>query len=169
MICCVTGHRPKGFPFPRNKENELYKLYLKNLKKEIKILIGEGYDHFISGMADGADSDFAVCVAELRQSGYSIILEAALPYPVQKRKNENSVSENSRKDLLGKCDVVVEVSPYFFRGCMHKRNRYMVDKADVILAIWNGEDHGGTWSTIKYANLRKKEIRYIYLHDLSLQ
>jgi uncharacterized phage-like protein YoqJ len=150
MICCVTGHRPKGFPFPRDKENELYDLYLRKLKEEIKMLIGEGYDHFISGMAEGADLDFAVCVAELRQSGYKIILEAALPYPVPSRKSEIPVCENSRENLLHKYDIIVEVSPHYFRGCMHKRNRYMVDHTSLLIAAFDGTP-GGTSRTVEYA------------------
>ena len=33
---------------------------------------------------------------------------------------------------------------------MSKRNKYMVDKADHVIAVWNGQQNGGTWNTIKY-------------------
>ena len=42
----------------------------------------------------------------------------------------------------------------------------MVDKADKVIAFWNGEEHGGTWNTIQYAKKRGKEIEIIDLRSL---
>ena len=36
----------------------------------------------------------------------------------------------------------------------------MVDAADIVLAVWDGKECGGTWNTIKYARDKRKEIRY---------
>ena len=160
MICCVTGHRPSRFPFPRTEENSDFIRYLSELNKTIEQLINYGFDHFISGMADGADLDFAHCILGFQQRGHKITLEGALPYPI---KDIEYQTADIRKKLIGRCDSVTVVSDHYFRGCMHKRNRYMVDKAELVLAIWNRESKGGTWSTIEYATARKKEIRYIYL------
>ncbi len=165
MVCCVTGHRPKGFPFPREKNNFFYSNYLVKLKKEIEILIEEGYGHFICGMAEGADLDFAECILNFRDSGMSISLEAALPYPTPARTTTRSLVVKKREFLLSTCDSVIHVSPFYFKGCMQKRNTYMVDHADIVLAIWNGDCHGGTWNTIEYARKLGKNIRYIRLSD----
>ena len=35
-------------------------------------------------------------------------------------------------------------------GCFHQRNRYMVDKADCVIAVWDGTP-GGTGYTVAYA------------------
>ena len=43
---------------------------------------------------------------------------------------------------------------YFIRDCL------MVDAADIVLAVWDGKEWGGTWNTIKYARDKGKEIRY---------
>jgi uncharacterized phage-like protein YoqJ len=40
---------------------------------------------------------------------------------------------------------------------MQKRNEYMVDKCDKLLAVWNGTT-GGTHNCIKYAKSKGKEI-----------
>ena len=48
---------------------------------------------------------------------------------------------------------------------MQKRNEFMVDKADMVLAIWNGNQKGGTWNTIKYATKTKTPLKYIMLTD----
>ena len=167
MICCVTGHRPKGFPFSRSSDGCEYTEYMDSLYREIEFLIKEGYVDFITGMADGADIDFAECVLTLRTSYEQITLEAALPYPVPERKR---VTEKTKilDEILKSADHQHVVSPYYHGGCMQKRNQYMVDKSDLVLAIWNGECHGGTWNTIQYAQSIGKPVRKILLHSFNL-
>ena len=57
--CCVTGHRT----IP---ESELERVR-EELEREIRIAVAEGYTHFISGFAEGADLLFADIV--LRKTG----------------------------------------------------------------------------------------------------
>ena len=40
---------------------------------------------------------------------------------------------------------------------MDKRNRYMVDHADFILAVWNGKP-SGTGRTVTYARGKKRTV-----------
>ena len=165
MICCFTGHRPKGFPFPRKVESLSYKSYLSELKSKINSLIDEGYDHFVCGMAAGADLDFALCVLEAQKSTPHITLEAALPSPYKEGKKATEDTEQNRDTILPLCNYIVTVSDFYFRGCMQKRNRYMVDKCDLVLAVWNGTEDGGTWYTIKYANSKEKKVDVINLKE----
>lgn len=162
MICCVTGHRPDGFPFTRNQDDQSYAKYMNTLSETIEELIQDGYSHFITGMAEGADMDFARLVLRHKVHYPHILLEAALPYPVQSC-NHISIAVQDRVALLEHCDKVVEISPAYHRGCMQKRNIYMVDQADLILAIWNGTEKGGTWNTIRYARQKNKPLQYIRL------
>ena len=166
MICCVTGHRHSGFTFERNPENIRFSRYNLMLYSEIKCLISFGYNHFISGMAEGADLDFAKAVIHLRDTEkLPIILECALPYPVNPSKR--LIEYNKERDfILSKCDRLSIVSPYYHGGCMQKRNCYMVDKSDTVLAVWNGKESGGTWNTIKYAQKNQKPIVYIMLNEI---
>lgn len=130
-----------------------YNLYLDRLYSELQNLICEGYKDFISGMADGADLDVANAVIYYRDMGEDVTLEAALPYPIVPRKTPSTYTEE-RDDILRECDKKRIVSQHYHNGCMHKRNQYMVDKSDLVLAIWNGEFSGGTWNAIKYAKSR---------------
>ena len=70
--CCVTGHRD----IPEEQKIKIDEL----LHREILMAIEDGYTHFISGFAAGADLLFAEIVNELKAS-CPIALEAAIPYP----------------------------------------------------------------------------------------
>lgn len=163
MICCVTGHRPKGFPFPRNESCDAYIQYLERLDRQVGCLIRNGYTHFVTGMAEGADRDFARCVLRQKKIFPYITLEAALPYPIHPRV-QVSPSAAERASILSVCDQIVAVSPCYHNGCMQKRNVFMVDKSDLILAIWSGIEKGGTWNTIRYARQKNKAVQYIMLN-----
>ncbi len=162
MICCVTGHRPEGFPFSRSEADPGYVEYMETLSKTIEDLIRNGYDHFVTGMAEGADLDFARLVLRHKEKYPHILLEAALPYPSRSAKYIRETTKE-RASILEQCDLAQEVSPAYHRGCMQKRNVYMVDKADMVLAIWNGTEKGGTWNTIRYARQKGRNIQYLHL------
>lgn len=168
MICCVTGHRPKGFPFPYDTDNAYYNTYFDVLGDTVEDLMYEGYTHFISGMADGVDLDFATIVVNISNSFDGIVLESALPYPLRMPIKATEIDE-ARHALINASQKITFVSSHYFRGCMQKRNRYMVDKSDLVLAVWNGEERGGTWDTISYARKKGKPIRYIMLKELTLE
>ncbi len=86
MICCVTGHRPKGFPFARVSSDYNYIRYLSCLDDAVLDLIDNGCIHYISGMENGADLDFADIVSSYKYTDKDLILEAALPYPIDASK-----------------------------------------------------------------------------------
>ena len=147
MICCVTGHRPKGFPFPYGDGNSvLYEIYRDRLYKAVREMIGEGCTTFISGMAQGVDLDFAEAVLYCREVDFGlenkIKLEAAIPYPNQAKGWPYEYWDRYQSILL-ECDQKTLLSNAYHTNCFQLRNEYMVDRADVVLAVWNGEKKGG--------------------------
>ncbi|WP_297983767.1 hypothetical protein [uncultured Oscillibacter sp.] len=52
---------------------------------------------------------------------------------------------------------VVYTAQQYTRGCMHKRNRYLVDNSGVCVCYLTKE-RGGTAYTVNYAEKRKLEI-----------
>ncbi len=160
--CCCTGHRPKGFPFKYDIDKQKHTAYLQTLEEKIELAITEyGITNFISGMALGVDMDFAETVLKLRNK-YSITLECAIPCPNQTLK-WNDKDKLRYNEILNRADTVTLVSNRYDRDCMLKRNRFMVDKSQMIIAVFNGIEKGGTWYTINYA---KKENKYIEIIEL---
>lgn len=160
--CCCTGHRPKGFPFEYGVDKPKHTAYLKTLEEKTELAITEyGITNFISGMAMGVDLDFAETVLKLRNK-YHIKLECAIPCRNQTLNWD--VKDKLRYDsILKRADNVKLVSERYTAECMLKRNRYMVDKSELIIAVFNGIKKGGTWYTINYA---KKENKVIVLIEL---
>lgn len=50
------------------------------------------------------------------------------------------------------------VSREYREGCMLERNRYLVDHAACLLAVYNGEQRGGTAMTVRYARKLGREV-----------
>ena len=144
--CCVTGHRD----IPVEQMDRIQEL----LCREILAAIEDGYSHFISGFAAGADLLFAEMVAELKKS-YPITLEAAIPYPGRMKTPDETFQR-----LIRCCDTVKIHSNGYFKGCYMRRNRYMVDQSQRVIAVYDGRPTGGTAATVRYAG--EKDVRVVW-------
>ena len=161
MTVCFTGHRPQSLPFGSD-EQHLKCIELKaRLATEIQDMIARGADTFYVGMALGIDTFAAEAVLKEKEDNPKIRLIAAIPCPNQ--SNSWSKENKERYDfILSQCDEKILVSPHYFPGCMHVRNYYMVDRSDILIAVFDGVSKGGTASTIEYAikkNLTVIELR----------
>ena len=163
MIVCITGNRPQKFPW-KYGEGKKHKKYLSDMRAVVENLIEEGYNYFLSGGALGVDQDFAETVLSCKKAYPNIVLEIAVPCQTQAAL----WSETERKrynTILERADFVTILSENYTRFCMQKRNEYMVKKSDAVLAFWNGEQKGGTWNTISYAQKANKVVK---IHLLSV-
>ena len=59
--------------------------------------------------------------------------------------------------IKAQADKVVYTAQQYTRGCMHKRNRHLVDNSSVCVCYLNRES-GGTAYTVRYARERGLEI-----------
>ncbi len=144
--CCVTGHRS----IPLGEISTI----TQKLKQEVLLAIRDGYTHFISGFALGADLLFADIIVKMKKF-YPITLEAAIPYPGRMRTLDQKF-----QSLIACCDTVKIHSDHYFKGCYMYRNRYMVDQSQRIIAVYDGRKTGGTIATLRYA--QKKEIHIVW-------
>jgi uncharacterized phage-like protein YoqJ len=146
MKLAVTGHRPTkiGGYDPNNPIRVAIREWLEHQVQLLKPSTG------ISGMALGVDQDFAkVCIAK------AIPLIAAIPFVGQ----ENAWPDSSRRvyyDILKKAkETVVVCQGGYAASKMQKRNEWMVDNCDVLLAVWDGTS-GGTSNCVRYATKVKR-------------
>lgn len=148
LCCCFTGHRPEKL---KCSEKEI-----KNkLESAIDNAIGNGYTHFITGMARGVDIWAAEIVVE-RKKHYDLNLICAIPHPeFDKYRNEYEKGQYNR--IIGQADSVLILSTHYSRYCYQKRNKFMVDNSELVIAAFGGEN-GGTKNTIDYAKRKKIKI-----------
>lgn len=155
--CCFTGHRPQSLPFRFDEQDRRCRKLKRVLRKEIERQIEEeGVTHFISGMAIGVDMYAAEIVLDLKRKYPQITLEAAIPCETQVVKWTEPLRERYY-DIAARCDKETMISRHYTPDCMHKRNRYMVDAADTVIAVWNGSP-SGTGKTVQYATDQGKTI-----------
>ena len=158
MTVCFTGHRPQSLPFGFDESHPDCLAIKAKLKDEIKRQIKNGAASFLSGMALGVDMWAAEAVLELKAKKYPFLsLTAVIPCPNQALK-WNKDCKRRYDEILNACDEKIVTSPAYFAGCMHVRNKYMVDRSDVLIAVYNQSEKGGTASTVRYAKKKCKEI-----------
>jgi uncharacterized phage-like protein YoqJ len=126
------------------------------LRREAERAYEDGFRHFITGMARGTDQYFAQIVLELKESLPGITLEAAIPCEEQAARWKESERERYF-DLVARCDLETMVQRHYDRGCMQRRNRYMVDRSSRLIAAYDGL-LGGTMYTIHYAMRRGIDV-----------
>lgn len=150
---CFTGHRI----IEPEKRASLFA----QLIDEIKSLLEAGYRYFGAGGALGFDTLAAQAVLKLREEYPQIRLILVLPCKSQTRGWPAS-DVVLYQEIMQAADKVVFTSEDYYRGCMFKRNRHLVDNSSVCVCYLTS-DKGGTAYTVHYAEARR--LRIINLAD----
>ncbi len=149
--CTFTGHRPGALPWGTDENDPRCEALKARLDQAVEQAYKDGFRHYICGMAKGADFYFCESVIALRRNYGDIILEAAVPFPGQS-EGWRAADRARYEDLLKKCDLETVIQQIYSPTCMLRRNRYMVDHAKRIIAVYNGDPKGsGTLQTLNYA------------------
>lgn len=148
MTCCFTGHRK----LPPGEK----KLIAMRLEKAITRLIDQGVIFYGAGGALGFDTLAAQTVLYLRQYYPQIKLILVLPCLNQTR-GWSEADITIYEDIKQQADKVVYTSRTYFKGCMHRRNRHLVDNSSVCLCYLT-ESKGGTYQTVTYAQKCGRQI-----------
>ncbi len=156
---CFTGRRPQKLPWGYDEKDERCIKLKTKLREHIATAISEGATHFISGMALGVDMWAAEIIIELKKSLPGLTLEAALPH--RKQSAGWTSHHRSRYDtILKHCDKITCVSENYSHYCMMKRNQYMVDLSDLVIAVTD-DFSGGSGKTVLYAKSKHVPVRII--------
>lgn len=139
--CCFTGHRqisPEYLP-----------AISKKLKDTLIFYIEKRYRYFGAGGALGFDTLAAQTILLLKKQYPDIRLILVLPCQDQaSRWQRQEIEEYER--IKAAADKVVYTSEHYYNGCMHKRNRHLVEHSSLCICYLTN-DSGGTKYTVDYA------------------
>ena len=141
QTCCFTGHRK----IPLDQLESV----TQRLRDAVIASIKDGYLYFGAGGALGFDTLAAQTVLDLKKDYPQIKLILVLPCKTQARGwKQEDIEEYNR--IMKAADKVVYTSQDYYNGCMHKRNRHLVDNSSRCICYLNSNT-GGTAYTVDYA------------------
>ena len=120
-----------------------------------------GYDPFYCGMALGFDMMAAEVVLSLKDKFLDIQLIAIVSFSGQSDRWASSEQERYHR-ILAKADKMLVLSGNYFRGCLLRRNDYMLSRSCGVIAYYNGKPQGGTFYTVRKAGRMKMDVVNIY-------
>lgn len=158
--CCFTGPRPHKLSL-LNDGSKYARLRICLMQKVIQKVLHEKYDTFLCGMAQGADLLFASVVLEVNETiTYPVRLVCLLPHatqtkgwPANIRRQYDVILSKAHKSILLRQD--------YAHGCYLERNRFMVDRAACLIAVYDGKSGGGTGYTVNYARRQHLSLSLI--------
>ena len=131
--CCFTGHRPEKLPW-REDEGDPRCLELKaRLAGAVEAAYEKGMRHFLCGMARGADFYCCEAALALRERRPGVTVEAVIPCEEQAARWRERDRERWFS-LVERCDNETMLQHHYDRGCMLRRNRYLVDHSAMLMA-----------------------------------
>lgn len=170
---CFTGHRPNklgGYDWNTHKNKDIM-IELESIIISIVNKYQNEDIRFICGGALGIDQmAFHIC-NNLKSKFNRISLELAIPFKQQANAwIDESVKiyelQKSQADIVTYVDTIdkyiikgYEVDKYY-PAKMQKRNEYMVNQSDIVVAVWDGSS-GGTGNCVRYAKKINKEIIFL--------
>lgn len=154
MKIAITGHRPNAL-YGYDLNHPCYGLIRTAIKQA---LLENGCTDLYTGMALGTDQLAALAVIDLKSQGHDIKLHAAIPCQGHSSKWPQK-SRDLYDAILSKCDTrtLVTDAPYTAKAMMD-RNIWMVDHADMVVAVYEAGKPGGTKNCVDYALQRKKPV-----------
>lgn len=145
ISCTFAGHR------------EVYDCRLDNLLELTIENILKKDNSFVFYCGDMGEFDkmcsVAVRTAKRRHPELDIKLMLVLPHMMSKINTDKYFYENLYDEVI----IPIELSDVHYKSAITKRNRWIVDESDFLIA-YVYKEYGGAYTTLKYACRKKKEI-----------
>lgn len=165
--CAITGHRPTRFKW-KYKENDTRCKRLKRVMREQLVLLYEkGVRRFYVGGALGVDQWAGEILLRLKEQPEYGDIELVVALPFEDHDADWDARSRSRLRFLmdHSAETVTVGTPAESAAiCYKKRNYYMVDHTDCLLAVYdnNRSIRSGTGMTVNYA--KKKGLPIVLIH-----
>lgn len=156
-VCACIENESQRLSFRFDETDERCARLKALLQKNIEdLILNKGVTRFISGMGLGAETCFAEIVLELRDEKYpEITLEAAIPYETQ-AEHRTETQRDRYYSVLSCCDKETMLQTHYTDDCMQRRNIYMTDKCDYLIAVCGSS--GAIGSAAAYAAEKGKKV-----------
>jgi len=137
------------------------------MAEHIVTLITSGVTEIYSGMALGVDQWACEIVLDMKEIYPHIRLIAVRPCEAQAAHWNNEQQERYFK-ILAQCDDVVTMQARYTPSCIFERNRYLIENAKYVLAVYDGGTKGGTAYTVNFAKNKSRWITIIHPDTLTV-
>lgn len=155
-ICCFSGHR--------RISAEHFMRLPELLDKVLDELVKKGFYTFRAGGAIGFDTLCALKCLELKKKYPDIPIRLELCLPCRNQTDGWGEQDKAVYNfVLSRADKVTYEQDTYTAGCMHARNRRLVDGADACVT-YLASSSGGTAYTCNYA--RENGVRVINLLNM---
>lgn len=155
LSVCFTGHR-------RLPAQELPSI-IHRIDAVLEKLYQQGFRDFFSGAALGFDVLAAERVIHLKARHPDANLRLAIPCSGQS-DHWSDVDCSRYERMLYHADSTHVLSRQYYEGCMHVRNRFMVDRSSFCLCFLT-HVKGGTMNTVSYAMNQSCPVLNLAMED----
>ena len=129
-----TGHRT----VPVERQDEIRA----RLVEAVSLACRSGITCFYSGMAIGFDLMAAETVLSLKGKYPDIRLIAVVPFRRQSCR-WHSMEKERYQNIISQANRVIVLSEYYFKGCLLRRNDFMLEHSCGVIAFYDGKPYGG--------------------------
>lgn len=140
--CAITGHRPEKLPNVEWVVQQLSSIFMVSQPSQVMVGMAAGVDLIAGSLA--IDSGFPVVAVKPWAGHFGRVDDWALYRKVEEQATE-----------------VISVDPsltYPGPSAYFRRNEYMVDNSDFIVAVWDGSKKSGTGACVEYALRKEKRV-----------
>lgn len=165
-VCTITGQRPSRFKFKLKENQSGCKRLKKRIQEQCEFLYAQGVRQFWVGGAQGVDMWAGEILLRMKERPEykDLELHIALPGP-EHDKLWDDRSKLRMAFLIRHSAECVMVGKSLTAEDYRRRNRFMVDRSDVLLAVYDNDRsiRSGTGMTVHYAE-KKVGIPVILIH-----
>ncbi len=150
--CSFTGHRY----IPPESQMKLES----RLMDAIEYVYREGCRNFYCGGALGFDTVAAKLVIQFKFKHRDVKLIMAIPCRDQDAK-WSYAQKNMYEYILSSADEIIFISDEYTDDCMRRRNMYLADVCDVLIA-YSGRENSGSAQTMRMAEKLGKTVYNLF-------